>query len=397
MLAEPAATPGAPHLALWNLGFRPFYLLAGSFAAISILCWVGQFAGWLGGHSYLRGPLWHAHEMIFGFAFAVITGFLFTAVRNWTNEPTPTGGTLLAIATLWLAGRLLAPTPWPMLAAAADTAFAIAAAAGIALPMYASRNRRNYFFVALLLAMGAVNLVFHLAMAGIIDFPVQRGLQAGLDIVLIIMAIMGGRVIPMFTANGVPGTQPRRMPWVERTAMGSLILLAVVSLIASLVPVPPAILGGLAMIAAVSHAIRLGLWQPLRTFGNPLVWILHASFAWIVIHLLLRALAAFDIVPVSAATHALTVGAIGGLTLGMMTRTARGHSGLPLKAGRAEAAAYVLIQIAAFIRALLPIAAPGLTLWAITASGLLWTAAFTLFVVKYAPILWRPRVDGRPG
>jgi uncharacterized protein involved in response to NO len=381
--------------ALLRLGFRPFYLLAGAFAAISVLCWAAQFAGWLGAHSYLRSPLWQAHEMIFGFAFAVIVGFLFTAVPNWTNQPTPTGGRLAVIALLWLAGRLLAPAPppWAWLGAITDLAFALAAAWGIAVPLYASRSRRNYFFVALLLAMGAANVAFHLAMSGLVDLPVQGGLQAALDLVLFIMVVMGGRVIPMFTANGVPGTKPRRYVWLERAALGSVLALLATDLLA----LPPALAGAIAALAALAHGARLALWQPWRTRSKPIVWILHASYAWIVIHLLLRALAAADLVPASAATHALTVGAIGGLTLGMMTRTARGHTGRPLQASGAETAAYALVQVAAAVRVLLPVTVPGLYLWSITASGLLWAAAFALFIWRFAPFLWQSRPDGKPG
>ena len=242
-----------------------------------MLCWVAQVAGWLGSHSYLRGPLWHAHEMIFGFAFAVIAGFLFTAVRNWTSQPTPNGASLAAIAALWLSGRLLVVSPFPLFAAAADAAFAFAVAAGIAVPLYASRSRRNYFFVLLLLALGAANLAFHLAMAGIIEFPVQRALQAGLDVVLVVMAV------------------------------------------------------------------------------------------------------------------------IAGMTLGMMTRTARGHTGRPLETTAAETTAYVLVQLAAATRVLLPIAVPSLYHQSVVVSGLLWTGAFAMFVWQFAPILWQARIDGRPG
>lgn len=147
-------SPGAPRgFALWNLGFRPFYLLVGVFAALALALWTPHYAGWLTGASYLRDPLWHAHEMIFGYAFAVIAGFLLTAVCNWTGLSTPTGGKLAAIVALWVAGRILLATPWPWAAAVADTAFAVALAAGIGVPLLKSGNRRNYFFIALVLAM----------------------------------------------------------------------------------------------------------------------------------------------------------------------------------------------------------------------------------------------------
>jgi len=379
--------------ALWNLGFRPFYLLAGLFATLSVPLWMAQYAGWLGAYVIIKGPLWHAHEMIFGYALAVIVGFLFTAGQNWANQPTPTGATLAAIAALWVAARVLVYTPYALAAAAADFAFALAAAAALAVPFLRSRNRRNYFFVVLLLCMGAANLAFHLAMAGTLALPLERGLQVGLDIVLFIMVVMGARVIPMFTMNGIPGVLCVRFPWIERLAPVSILVL----LAADLFGAPDAVVGPIAAVAALTHAARLGWWRPWLTLKVPIVWILHASYAWIVIALALRTLAAFDLVPPSLAAHALTVGAIGGLTLGMMTRTSRGHTGRPLQAGRAELFCYVAIQLAALARTLLPLAIPGIYLYALVGAAVLWSLAFGVFTVSYWPVLTRPRLDGRPG
>jgi uncharacterized protein involved in response to NO len=383
----------ARRLALWNLGFRPLYLLAGTFSAVAMLWWIAQFAGGYGAGAWLQGPLWHAHEMIFGYAFAVIVGFLFTAVRNWTNEPTPTGAALAAITALWLAGRLFGFTPWPVPAAAADVAFAMAAAFGIGRPLLAAGNRRNYFFIAVLLGFGAANLAFHLGMAGIVEFPVQRGLQTGLNLVMFLIAVVGGRVIPMFTANGVPGTRPVRHPWIERASLAGIVLL----IAADALGIPVTAIAVIAAAIGIAHAARLALWQPWLTVRKPIVWILHASYAWIAVHLVLRALATFDIVPSSASTHALTVGAIGGMTLGMMTRTARGHTGLPLATSRSETAAYLLMQCGALVRVFGPLVAPAFYMHSIVISGLLWAAAFVLFTIKFLPILTRPRADGREG
>ncbi len=390
---QPSSQARPNHFALWNLAFRPFYLLAGCFAALSILFWVAPFAGWLGSPVYQGDPRWHAHEMIFGYAFAVIVGFLFTAGRTWTNHPTPTGMPLAGIAALWLAARLLVITPWHALAAAADIAFAIAAAIGMAIPLVASRNRRNFFFVPLLLAFGAANLTFYLAIAGVIDFSVESGLQIGLDLILFLIAVMGGRVIPMFTNNGVPGTNATRRAWLERAALGSTLgLLAVDAL-----NLPPAAIAVVASVAGIAHASRLALWKPWATTGKPIVWILHLSYAWIVLHLALRALAAFDLVPASLATHALTVGVIGGITVGMMTRTSRGHTGRPLRASAIEIAAYLLVHLGAAVRVFGPLVAPELALIAMVASGVLWSAGFILVTIALWPMLTRPRLDGKPG
>src|SRR5678816_3512410 len=160
VIEEPPATQ-ARRFALWDLGFRPFYLLASTFAALSIPLWALQFSGALG-HAYLAGPLWHGHEMLFGFALAVIVGFLFTAGRNWSNQPTPTGGLLAALTLLWLAGRVLVLTPFGWAAALVNAAFPLAAAIALAVPFIASGNKRNYFFVALLLLMSLATLAVHL-------------------------------------------------------------------------------------------------------------------------------------------------------------------------------------------------------------------------------------------
>jgi uncharacterized protein involved in response to NO len=205
--------------------------------------------------------------------------------------------------------------------------------------------------------------------------------------------VMAGRVVPMFTANAVPGAQPRRLAWVERIALGGVLALLAIDLLEA----PPLVTALVAGIAALAHAARLGWWQPWVTARRPILWILHASYAWIVVYLALRALAAVDLVPASLATHALTVGAIGGLTLGMMTRVARGHTGRPLEAGILEVLAYGLVQLAAIVRVFVPLLVPSWYLAAAVASGMLWAAAFTLFSVKFWPILVSPRIDGRSG
>ncbi|HWI83049.1 NnrS family protein [Ramlibacter sp.] len=389
---EPSAPPAAPGFALWQLGFRPFYLLASGFAALSVPLWALQFAGWLG-RPYLPAAIWHAHEMIFGFALAVVVGFLFTAGRNWSNQPTPTGGTLAAIAALWLAARVLVLTPFGWAAAVANAAFPLAAAIVLAIPFYRARNRRNYFFVALLALMSAAVLAVHLGQLGVIRVPGSVGIQVALDVILFIMAVMGGRVIPMFTSNGVPGANARRRPLLERAALGSTLLL----LAGDALQAPGAVLAVLAAACGLAHLARWSLWDTFKTWRTPLVWVLHVAYLWIPVHLLLRAGAALGWLAPSVATHALTVGAVGGLIIGMTTRTARGHTGRPLRADGYEVVCYVLVLLAAIVRVFLPWLAPVLTLPAVLASAVLWSGAFGLYAVRYWPVLTRPRLDGRPG
>jgi len=392
VIEEPPAPPVAPRFALWELGFRPFYLLASGFAALSIALWALQLSGLLS-QAYLAGPLWHAHEMLFGFALAVIVGFLFTAGRNWTNQPTPTGWPLMLLALLWLAARVLVLTPWAWAAAAANVAFPLAAALGLAVPFWRARNRRNYFFVGLLLLLAAACAFVHAAQLGLLQAPAWAGLQLALDVVLFIVSVMAGRVVPMFTNNGVPGLQATRKPWIEKAALGGVLAL----LLADLAGLRGAPLALLAAAVAAAHAARWWLWQPLRTLRAPLVWVLQAAYLWVPVHLALRGASALQWVPASVATHALTVGAIGGLIIGMMTRTARGHTARPLRADRFDVACYALVLLAALVRVLPVLFDAGLTLRAAQASALLWSAGFGLFAWRYFPVLTRARLDGKPG
>ena len=390
---EPLRGRAAPAgFALFDLGFRPFYLLAAIFSAISVLLWAAQYSGWLPA-AYLKGSVWHGHELLFGYTLAVVAGFLLTAVRAWTGQPTPTGAPLMALAALWVLGRVLVLTPMNTAAAVANAAFPLALAVAIGIPLVRARNARNYFFVGLLVLLGALTLVVHLALQATIELPPRLGLTLGLDVVLFIMTVMGGRVIPMFTNNGVPGAGATRHALVEKLALGSVLVLFV----ADLLQLAPAAVAAIALVGAIAQVVRLALWRSWRTLATPLVWILHAAYAWIVVHLALRALAGMGWIAGSFATHALTVGAIGGLTLGMMTRTSRGHTARPLVADGFELTCFLLVQAAALIRVFGGLAWPVLYVASIQLSALLWAAAFGLFALRYWPVLTRPRLDGKPG
>ncbi|MEL4181086.1 NnrS family protein [Roseateles sp. PN1] len=386
-------------LALWDLGFRPFYLLAATLALLSVPLWALQFSGLLG-HGGLRGSAWHAHEMVFGYALAIIIGFLFTAGRNWSGQPTPTGRPLMGLAALWVLARVLVLSPWLWASLLVNVAVPWLAAWGLWRALHAGGNRRNYFFVGLLLAIGLATAALHLSELGLLaQLPLPAALARGLglplalDLLLFIIAVMAGRVLPMFSNNGVPGMNARRDDRVERAALGSVLLLAAGDAVG---------LSGPAMLlpllaALVAHGWRFALWQPWKTLRNPLVWVLHAAYAWLLLHLALRAAAALQWLPASLATHALTIGLIGLITLGMITRTALGHTGRPLKAGPIETAAYLAMLAAALLRVFLPLLIPAALLQAVWLSAALWATAFALYLWRYGPMLLRPRIDGLPG
>jgi uncharacterized protein involved in response to NO len=375
---------GQSRFALWDLGFRPFYLLASTFASLSILVWSLQFSGLLP-YAYLQGPMWHAHEMLFGFTLAVLTGFLLTAGQNWSGQPTPKGPYLAALAALWVAGRVLVLSPWGWLAAAVNVAFPLAAATALAIPLFKARNRRNYFFVGLLVLLALGQLAVHLNALDVLRVPGWAGIALGLDVMLFVLSVMGGRVIPMFTNNAIPGAKAARNPWVEKLALGLVLLL----IIADALQLSGAWFALLAVLTMLAHLTRLWLWQPWKTLKTPLVWVLHAAYAWIPLHLAFRALATMGWVSASFANHALTTGAIGGMVIGMMTRTALGHTGRKLIAGKAEVACYALVLAAAVVRVFVPLLSTSLIAFAVLASAMLWSAAFALYTFQYWRILSR--------
>lgn len=388
--ARPAQPPGAGRAPLFALGFRPFYLLAAAFAALAVPLWIAALAGW---RLPLRvDVLWHMHEMVFGFALAVVVGFLYTAGYNWTKLWTPRGKRLAAIAAVWVAGRAAMLAAPPVVAAAVDVVFLPIAAWPLFRVLQQSRNVRNMFLVVLLGLLAAANACFHAAALGWARIDPMAPVHAAILLIVVIEVVIGGRVIPMFTRNGAPGAQPvqdaRRDTWAL-----ALTVLAGVAWTAGL---PAPLTASLALFAAVGQAARLIGWQPWRTWRNPLLWVLHVSYGWIPFGFLLLALAQYGIVSGSAALHVLTVGALAGLVMGMITRTALGHTGRPLKAGRGETAMFVLVQAAVVLR----FAAGVLPAWrtaGLVLATVCWSAAFLAYLAVYVPYLASARIDGREG
>lgn len=379
---------GEQGFALWALGFRPFYLLASVHAAISIFLWGMQVAGWFP-YAYLQGPTWHAHEMLFGFVLPVIVGFLLTAGQSWTGRKTLNGYPLMLLVLLWLLARVLVLTPWGWAAAVANVAFPWVAAAALAVPFLKSGVRRNYFFPVLLGLLGVASLGVHASSLGLVMLPGWVGMQLALDIVLFIMVVMAGRIIPPFTSNGVPATKPQRLPWLEKLAPGLILVL----LVADVLRLQGASMAIVLIAATLVHGWRLSMWQSFKTIGTPLVWVLHLAYAWIVLHLVLRALQEIGALGLPVATHALTAGAMGTLIIGMMTRTARGHTGRPLKADNFDVACYLLVSAGAVVRVFVPLLMPVWFLNTVLVSAMLWSMAFALYAIRYWPVLTRARLD----
>ena len=392
--AAPSARPleGAP---LLRLGFRPFYLGAAAFAALSIPLWVAIVLGKVALPMTMPPLLWHAHEMLFGFAAAVIVGFLLTAGKAWTGLATPRGASLGALALLWLAARaaaLVAPYP---LYAALDMLLLPLVAGLLAAVLLRAGNRRSLPLAGILLLLAGANATFHLGSLGLIDVAPMTALHAGLALIVMIETVMGGRVIPAFTLSATPGLKLRlrprlEMPTVALTTFG----------LACWVLAPPGLLPAVVLgLAAVLQLHRLLTWQPFVTGRRPILWVLHAAYAWIPIGLALLALAELGLLGVSAGVHALAVGATGGLVIGMITRTARGHTGRPLRVSQAEVAAYALVLATALLRVLVPIITPSSVPYAapLIAAAVAWCGAFALYLWVFTPWLLSARLDGKDG
>jgi uncharacterized protein involved in response to NO len=394
-IREPASRP---RFALAGKGFRPFFLLAAAFAASIVPIWIAILAGLVPPSTYLDAATWHAHEMIFGFAVAVIAGFLLTAVSNWTQRETLVGAPLLALAALWLAGRgamVLSGSLPRGVPAAIDLAFLPALMIAIARPLVAAKNRRNFVMVGVLAALFAANVVVHLDALHVLSIGSgRRANLAAIDVVLVVIFIIGGRVFPMFTRNATGIESIRSSKPLDALAIAGMALLA---LIDAAMPDSRASGVGAAIVAAFA-LLRTWPWGIRHTARHPLLWILHVGHAWIPIGFALRAVATLtQLVSGSFATHALTVGAIGSLTIGMMARVSLGHSGRPLVVSKLVTASFVAITLAAIARALVPIAWPSTYLVTLYVAAALWTLAFVLFLFVYVPILTSPRADGKAG
>jgi uncharacterized protein involved in response to NO len=396
MVTRPVTGPALrinPAPAFFEGGFRPFFLMAGAYAAFSILAWVPLAHGHYLIETVLPLPWWHAHEMVFGFGAAALAGFLLTAVPNWIDSGPVRGPRLALLAALWVAGRAAAWTAPAPLFAALDLAFLPALAALIAPGIIVRSGRRNGVFVLLLAILWGANLATHLAALGVAD-SARWGLMLGIAVLLTAIGVIGGRIVPAFTIGGMRmAGRPLQIAPSPRLDLAAVLGVAATGL-AEAAGAPLPLLAAVAGFAAVANAVRLVHWQGWRTLAVPLVWVLHVGYAWLVVGLGLKALGALDLVPATAAVHALTAGAIGTMVMAVMTRASLGHTGRVLQASRGTVVAYLLLTAGAVLRVAGPLVGGGLERELVGVSGLVWAAGWLAFVACYAPILLRPRAPG---
>jgi uncharacterized protein involved in response to NO len=393
-LPPPATT--AARFALLAKGFRPFFLLAALAAVVLLPLWLLVLGGVVQPATHFDPVSWHAHEMVFGFTTAVIAGFLLTAVGNWTQRETATGLPLALLCGLWLAGRIAMTSTIlrPGMIAVVDLSFLPALMIVLARPLIAANNRRNFVMLAVLGALFATNVMTHLDALGSAPGWQRRGVIVAIDVVVVLMLLIAGRIVPMFTRNATGRDGIRSLPKLDVLAVGMMVVLTAMD--AFTMPAP-LVAAGVAAVAAALAIARAAHWGTRYTLSQPLLWILHAGYFWIPIGLALRAVGAIEGGSYGLmATHALTAGAIGSLTLGMMARVSLGHTGRPLTISRAVAASFVMMSLGAALRVAAPLV-PAHYLAALSVAGGLWAASFAVYAFAYANILVSPRVDGRAG
>lgn len=377
--------------ALMSIAFRPFFILAALFAAIGVPLWLHVRAGDLTYAGHLAGSLWHGHEMIFGFAVAVFTGFLLTAAQNWTGRTTARGLPLGLLALLWIAARVLLLLPdeamiWP--AIAVDSLVLPAVALLLLRPILLARNKRNVLFPVGLLVLGGINLSVHLAALGLVPWDASRLLWLALDLMALMIVIMGGRVIPFFSRNVLPQAGIATWNAADLAAIGATAAIIPIDLLLGEGPA----LGLVALAAGIANIVRILPWRGWVTWRQPILVILHVGYLWLPVAFLLRGAGAFEWLPMDAAIHALGSGAIGTLTIGMMSRVALGHSGRPIVAAPLTAVAYALVVLAGALR--VATVFDGETILHLSAAC--WILGWVCFLIVYAPICAKARADGRP-
>lgn len=380
-------------------GFRPFFLGAGAWAAGAVALWMAIRGGAIELPSAFDPLTWHSHEMIFGFVAAAVAGFLLTAVPNWTGRLPVRGAWLGLLFALWCAGRLavgLSAVIGPGLGAAVDLAFPAVLCALILREIAAGRNWRNLPVAGVIAVLGAANLLVHLDVLGLAPTG-AAGLRLGIAAMALLITLIGGRIVPSFTGNWLAkrneAVLPRPFGRLDRIVLA---VTALAGLAWTLAPDWP-VTGALGLLAGLAHGIRLGRWRGHRTLAEPLVWILHLGYGWLAVGFVLLGIAVLvPGLPETAALHALTAGAMGTMTLAVMTRATLGHTGRALSAGAGTTALYGLVTAAAVLRIVAPLPPlDGLEAILLVLASLCWIGAFGLFVALYGPLLARPTRAGR--
>ena len=377
-----------------SYAFRPFFLLNGVFAVVIAFLWIMMLHGVWQGPANLMS--WHAHEMLVGFVMAAMSGFLLTAIATWTGRPPIAGRALGWLVVAWLGGRVVMTTSGTLptwVVAPIDLAFPLLLFLLVLQQIATAGNRRNYPLIAITAVLVLLTLLYHLGAAGVLVNAERAALYLMTHTILLLITIIGGRVIPNFTANWLRSRGHTNLPGNNQLVDRLTILsTGLVGIAASLAPLHP-VTAILALCAAILHTVRLFAWRGLATRAEPLLLMLHVAYAWLPIGYILVACSTLGwLFPPTASLHALTMGAMGSMVLAMITRVPLGHTGRPLHASPLTAAAYAVLTIAVAVRVLSSLAGPAYqAMIDFSAAG--WMLAFTIFSIQYWPILTRPRVS----
>lgn len=378
---------------LFRLGFRPFYLVGALIAAAAVPVWVANWLGWVDAFQAIAPLLWHAHEMIFGFGIAVIAGFLLTATKAWTGVPTPRSYHLAALVSIWVAGRIAALFAPYEIFAVTDLVFLPTLALVIFDVLSKGKNTKNMPLVGLLLVLAGANLFFHLAVLKVVNIDAVKPLHAAIGAITMIKCVMASRVIPAFTNNAIPGANIKPLWRIKELG----IAFTGVGLVLWVTGIYPVLCSVLLLSAGLCHLVNTLTWKPWLVAKKPILWVLHLAYAWITIGLIFLACSVVTDVRNSVGIHALMVGSMGGLIIGMVTRTARGHTARPLLASPVEVAMYVLVMLAATLRVALEFLPKQIYQGVLLSAATCWTMAFVLYLIVYVPWLTKPRLDGKDG
>jgi len=383
--------------AIFSYGFRPFFLGAAVWAALGIALWLPQFFGEIA-LPIAMGPLdWHVHEMLFGYLAAVITGFLLTAVPNWTGRLPLQGFPLMILVAVWAAGRAavtFSAFTGELAAAVVDASFLFLVAAAVGREIVAGRNWRNLKVLLPLIVLGSGNIIFHIEAHS--PGHAGYGIRLAIAAVVILITLIGGRVIPSFTRNWLVRENPGKLP-VSFARFDAIAIACGIAALALWIVVPAGQPTGVALAAAgVLHMVRLARWAGERTWRDRLVLVLHVGYAFVPLGFILTGLAAFDLLLPSAGLHAWMGGAAGMTTLAVMTRASLGHTGRALAASVATQAIYAAVFVAAMARVTAALV-PDWTSPLLHVAACAWIAAFGGFAAVYGPMLLRPRLNQELG
>lgn len=379
--------------ALLSYGFRPFFLGASIYGATAVPIWLWMFRSGVGQTGPFVSVTWHAHEMIFGYLGAVMAGFILTAVPNWTGRLPLSGAPLAVLFVLWIAGRIACSAVGsPIAAMILDLAFPVTLSAAVWREVLAGKNWRNAPVALLLTLFASASLLHHLG--GFWPDLSAIAVRLALGVAALLIALIGGRIVPSFTRNWLVKQGARRLPAsfdrIDRLALASV----VAAVLAWNVAPDFSISGALLMLAGGLLAVRLARWCGMSTWRAPIVLILHFGYAWLAVALLLLggSILRPDLVPQSAALHALTAGAIATMTLAVMTRATLGHTGRAIETDAATLATYLMVTGGALLRVAAPLV-PTLYMTLLVAGGTLWSLAFALFALRYGPMLLTARAE----